>query len=174
VSLRVISSIVLFAVAMSGGVGGCRDVYRAGAHDLAPTGGQVKFATSSTKFYQKKWHQLFRAQQPKICAGFVHSENFKRYLKYGNFQLAMRLEVYKGGRAVHKGDRIVDWRGGRLLKTLKKNKAIQPRQNSYVWCGGLRQNARWKVGAMKFTFTLRRKDPPKVVPIASGIVQITP
>jgi hypothetical protein len=153
---------------------GCRDAYRPGAHDLGPTKGQVKFATSSERFYEGKWHQLFRASQSKLCAGFVHEESFKRYLRYGSFYLHMKLDVYKGGHPVHDGDRIVGWKGGKLLRTLKKKREIRPTQNAYVWCGGLRQDARWKVGAMRFTFTLRRDDPPKVVDLAEGIVQIAP
>lgn len=151
---------------------GCSGVYRAGAHDLSPTKGEVKFSTSSKAFFKGQWKNVYPASRKRLCAGFVHDENFKRYLEYGHFYLVMKLEVYKGGAGKTSGERILDWEGGRKLRTLVKKKPIRASQNSYVWCGNLKGGAKWKVGGMRFTFTLKRDTPPKTVPLAQGIVQI--
>ncbi len=144
-------------------------------HELDWTGGQVRFARSPRAFYAAKWRKSFRAVDRRICAGFVHKEKFGRYLKYGLFDLRMKLEVFKGGTSKHDtSGRLVDWQGGRLLRTLVKKRPAHESQDAYVWCGSLRKGARWKVGAMRYTFWLHRDDPPKDIFLAKGIVMILP
>ncbi|MCD6497090.1 MAG: hypothetical protein J7M25_02165 [Deltaproteobacteria bacterium] len=143
-------------------------------HEMGWTKGRVRFAPSSHRFYAERWSTVYKATQTPLCAGFVHKKTFGRYLAYGDFVLHMKMEVFKGGTPVIQNGEMVDWTGGRLLRTLEKTRPIREKQDAYLWCAKLRDGGRWKVGGMRFTFFLRRKDPPMDVPLAKGIVRIVP
>lgn len=143
-------------------------------HDLDWTKGQVHFSTHRKGFYKMRWFKQVKASQPRICAGFVHKENFSRYLKYGKFELEMTLEVFKGGQPRIEGGRVVDWTGGTLLRTLRKRRPIRASNNGYVWCGRLQKGGTWKQGAMRFTYELKGPERAMDEFMAKGILQITP
>ncbi len=164
---------LVFGVVVSMASGSCGPSEK--HHELDWTGGQVRFARSSRDFYAARWRTRFRSSDRRICAGFVHKEKFGRYLAYGHFDLRMKLEVFKGGTSKHDASgRLVDWQGGKLLRTLVKKRPAHETQDAYVWCGSLRKGARWKVGAMRYTFWLHRDDPPKDIFLAKGIVEVLP
>lgn len=141
---------------------------------LRPTGGMVRFAPSKRAFWKKRWITRVRANAPRICAGFVHRERFERYLKYGHFELEMILQVFKGGAPVRTGSHITGWQGGSLLRTLRKRRKVSPSNDAYVWCGRLRKGGLWKVGAMRFVFTLRASERSMDERLARGVLLVTP
>lgn len=160
--------------ALAGLAASCASYYRAGKHDLAWTRGEVKFATSHKRFYAEKWIRRIRAGRRRLCAGFVHKETFSRYLKYGNFFLHIKLQVYRGGSPVISEKRIIAWQGGQLVRTREKHRGVAENQDVYVFCSRLHKRARRTVGAMKFTFRLMRVTPPSSIPLATGYIQIVP
>jgi len=162
------------AVAAAGIAAGCGPSTPYTRHALQPTGGHVRFASSKRAFYEKRWVARVRASTPRICAGFVHRERFERYLKYGHFELEMILQVFKGGEPVRAGGRITGWRGGALLRTLRKRRKVAPSNNAYVWCGRLRKGGLWKVGAMRFVFMLRGAERAMDERLASGVLLVVP
>jgi hypothetical protein len=143
-------------------------------HDLAPTGGEVRFAVSREAFYKERWIRAAKADQPMVCAGFVHKEPFERLLKYGKFELEMTMEVFLGGEPVADGGRVSDWTGGKLLRTIVRRKAIGPTNNSYVWCGRLQKGGAWKLGAMRYAFVLRGPERAMDEPVARGTLPVRP
>lgn len=143
-------------------------------HNLEPTGGEVRFSVSRDAFYNERWIRTAKATAPMICAGFVHKENFGRYMKYGKFELEMTMEVFLGGEPVKTGGKVTDWSGGKPLRTITKKKAIQASNNSYVWCGRLQKGGTWKVGAMRYVFVLRGPERAMDEPVAKGTLPIAP
>ena len=141
-------------------------------HSLRPTGGLVRFAKSKRAFYEKRWISRVRATTPRICAGFVHQKRFEHYLKYGHFELEMILQVFKGGEPVRASGHVTGWRGGALLRTLRKRRKVAPSNNAYVWCGRLRKGGLWKVGAMRFVFFLRGTERSMDERIAHGVLLV--
>lgn len=141
-------------------------------HDLAPTGGEVRFASSREAFYKERFIRAAKADQPMICAGFVHKEPFERYLKYGKFELEMTMEVFLGGEPAAGGG--ADWSGGKLLRTITRKKAVRASNNSYVWCGRLQKGGTWKIGAMRYAFVLRGPERSMDEPLARGTLPVAP
>lgn len=153
---------------------GCGSYSLKGKHDLAWTRNQVKFSTSHGGFYARKWRSHIKMSQKRLCAGFVHDRQFNHYLKYGLFRLHIDVEVHMGGSPLMSGGRVTGWTGARVKKLRTKIRSVRPGQDAYVWCALLTQGAVWKVGAMRFTFTLVRQDPPTRVPLADGFVVVDP
>lgn len=173
--LQVIGMALGIALGLGAGAAtGCAP--RAGTvkHNLPPTGGEVRFAPSRDAWYGEKWQQGAKATQPMICAGFVHHRSFGHYQKFGKFELEMVLEVVLGGEPEKTGEKVTGWRGGKLLRTITKQKAIGETNNSYVWCGRLQKGGAWKVGAMRYAFTLRGPERAMDEPVARGVLPIAP
>jgi len=141
---------------------------------LEYTKGKVLFAKSREAFYDADWQKTAPARQSKICAGFVHKQNFGHYLKYGAFRLAMALQIFKGGTPVVVGGKVTGWQDGTLLRTMKRKIKVGERHNSYVWCGRLQKGGAWKVGAMRFVFVLQANERAMSEKLATGVLKITP
>lgn len=138
------------------------------------TKGRVLFAKSRDDFYHRKWHGSLSAQQPRVCAGFVHQRNFGHYLKFGQFKLVMILQVLKDGTPIMNEGRITGWNGGTLLRTMKRSIRVGERHNRYVWCGRLQRGGTWKQGAMRFSFGLQGPERAMGEKLATGVLQIIP
>ena len=156
------------------GLGACAPRRVGTAHHLAPTRGEVRFATSREAFYQGRFVNRVSATTPKVCAGFVHAKRFGHYLRFGEFKLEMVHEVYLGGAAARSGDRITGWTDGKLLRTMKRDLPLKAGADSYVWCGRLRNDGRWKVGAMRWQFHLRGPERSMDEPVATGALEVVP
>lgn len=143
-------------------------------HNLASTKGEVRFASSREAFYKERWIREARAQQPMICAGFVHHRPFGHYLKFGHFELEMTMEVFQQGEPHGKGHSASDWRGGKLLRTSTKRRAITASSTSYVICGHLHRRGTWTQGAMRYTFVLRGPKRAMDEHMARGVLPIVP
>ena len=138
------------------------------------TKGHVNFAKNREAFYDAKWQGRAKANQPRICAGFVHKKAFGHYLKYGQFKLHMTMEVLLGGTGVYDGTRYTQWQGGKVLRSIKRKIRVGQSNNSYVWCGRLQGGGRWKVGALRLSFILKGAERSMDESIATGILRIIP
>lgn len=169
-----LTSLALTSLALASLLGGCGPKSGVTKHDLTSTEGRVRFSTKRQAFYERQWISQVKATSPRICAGFVHSETFERYLKYGKFELQMTLEVFKGGSPKVENGQVTGWQGGKLLRTIRKRRPVSASNSAYVWCGRLQKGGRWKEGAMRYTFELKGPEPAMDEFLAQGIVQIVP
>jgi hypothetical protein len=144
------------------------------AHGLPSTRGEVRFATSREAFYRGQFVDQVSATTPRVCAGFVHGKKFGHYLRFGAFRLEMTHDVFLGGRAERTGNRVIDWVEGKLLRTMKRDLQLKAGADSYVWCGRLRGDGRWKEGAMRYQFWLRGPERSMDEPAARGVVVVVP